>query len=198
MGISSSKVKLRILFSSYAGSPLFTYRIEVNGRTLINPPGLSIDKGTRVTITPVKDNAIEGEPVTLEDFKTNVDLSINVIASDESPGFKAIYTINNTINRMAIFYYPNDNYHKEYNTHIVHTNIKSVDPSVVFTKDGELTIYATDIHGGYFGPELVLPLDTACSVHHVIADKNVGNLRVDTLVMGSMKDCEKYLYIEPV
>lgn len=195
MGTPTSKIK--ILFSSYAGSPLFHYRVEVNDKTLLNPPGLLVDKNATIVITPIKDNAVEGASITLESFRANVDLGINVIRTDETPGFKAIYTINNPSNHTAIFYYPNDTYHRSYNIHMVHTNIKSVNPSIVVTKDPEMSIYATDaINGDFLGPEMVLPLNGNCGVYQVILDENTNDLRVEMIASGT--GCDKYTYVEPV
>ena len=197
MGNSSNKIK--ILFSSYAGSPLFHFRVEVNGKSLLNPPGLLIDRNASVVITPIRDNSVEGEPVTLENFRNNVDLAVNVIRTDETPGFKAVYNINDAINHTAVFYYPNDTYHKQYNTHVIHTNIKSVNPSIITTKDNELSIYTTSVDTGDFsGPEMVLPLTENCGVYNVILDSINHNLRIEMMASGQSKDCEKYIYIEPL
>jgi hypothetical protein len=195
MGTPSSKVK--ILFSSYAGSPLFHYRVEVNDKTLLNPPGLFVDKSSTIVITPIKDNAVEGASVTLESFPGNVDLAVNVIRTDDAPGFKAIYTVNNPNNHNAIFYYPNDMYHHRYNIHMVHTNIKSVNPSMVITKDPEMSVYATDaVNGDPVSPEMVLPLSGKCGVYHVILDEVSGDLRIEMVASGN--NCEKHTYIEPL
>jgi hypothetical protein len=201
MGTSNSKpTKIKILFSSYAGSPLFHYRIYVGGYSLINPPGLLVDAGKSISITPIKDTSVEGAPTLLNDITEPMDLAINVLASNEAPGFKATYTVNNTISRSLVLYYPNDHNHREYNIHVVYANIKATNPSLITTKDPDIVIFATDANSGtMFGPELIVPLDNTCMAINVIADPQSYDVRVEVAGIANKPGaCDKYIYIEPL
>jgi hypothetical protein len=203
MGSSGSKVnksKIKVLFSSYAGSPLFHYRVDVNGYSFINPPGLSVESGTDISITPIKDNSVEGGPTSIENITAPMDLSINVLRSNEAPGFKSVYTVNSATQRSIVLYYPNDNTHKDYNIHIIYANIKATNPSLIITKDPEIVIFATDARDGTsFGPELVLSLENVCSAYNIIADRQSFDVKIEAVGVGNKANtCDQYIYIEPL